>query len=237
MNDLLKNFIKSPLAIGLVALNALLAGGAALFGAMPALIALPLFMVVSGGELVALLSSKSGAKAILAEQDRERIERDTEKIAHAAALRKRLALLRVDDSALKTAIDRIVLTSGLYLDACAKGGVRDPFVEDALAQASETVSEYLKIADGGRVGAMLGTSGDENARPTPGAGVGAGVGAGSDVGADAESDAGARIAQRARALVDGATRTIEERLALPQGGIEGNHTALDEMESRQELEE
>lgn len=208
MNGLLKKFLTSPLAIGLAALNAILAGGAALFGVVPALVALPLFALATGGEMVALLSSKPGAKAILAEQDRERAEHDTEKLAHAISLRKRLAVLRVDDPALKTSIDRIVLASGLYLDACAKGGNRDPRIEDAIEQAAEAVNGYLRIEDGARVGALLGSGGDS-----------------------------AGIAQRACALLDAATRTIEERLALPQGGIVGNHTALDELESRQELEE
>ncbi len=217
MNEFVKKFLKSPLAFSLVAVNAILAGGAALFGVVPVLVALPLFALVSGGELIALLSSKSGAKAILAEQDRERVERDTEKLAHAAALRKRLALLRVEDPALKTSIDRIVLTSGLYLDACAKGGSRDPYIEDAIEQASEVVNEYMKIVDGARIEGMIGSGGSRSSRR------------GEDTGAD--------VAQRARTLLDGATHTIEERLALPQGGIEGNHTTLDTMESRQELEE
>ncbi len=231
MNGLLKKFFKSPLAIGLMALNAILAGLAALFGALPTLVVLPLFVLVTGGEMAVLLSSKWGAKAILAEQDRERLERDTEKLAHVAALRKRLALLRMDDAALKTVIDRIVLASGLYLDACAKGGTRDPFVEDAIGQASEVMSEYLKIVDGARIESLLGSG--YSAGVSGALHVDAGVESGAHVKLGGDAD----IAQSTRALLDAATRTIEERLALPQGGIEGNHTALDKMESRQELEE
>ncbi len=229
MNELLKKFLKSPLAISLVALNVLLAGGAMLFGLLPTLAALPLLVIVTGGEMVALLNSTSGAKAIVAEQDRKRDERDAEKLAQTSALRKRLALLRVDDPALKASIDRIVLTAGLYLDACAKGGSRDPFVEDAISRAAETINGYLKIADGARVEGLLGSRGSEDAD--------AALRADADLDSSVSRHAGADIARKTRALVDGATRTIEERLALPQGGIEGNHTALDEMESRQELEE
>lgn len=221
MNELLKKFLKSPLAIGLACTNALLAVGAALSGIAPTLVVLSLFVIVTGGEMTLLLASKPGAKAILAEQDRERNERDAEKLLTAAALRKRLSLLRIDDAALKTLIDKLVLASGLYLDACTKGSPRDPFIEDSLAQASNMVNEYLKISDSTRIEQFLEPRGGTDGSTSSIAPV----------------DSGVALVEKTRALLDESVREIEERLALPQGGLEGNHTARDAMESRQELEE
>lgn len=208
---LIRNFFRSPRTISLLGINILIALTVMLTTSVPVLVVLSLFVVISGGEMAALLTSKSGAKAILAEQDRERNEQDAEKLSNAAALRKRLALLRIDDPALKASIDKIVVASGLYLDSCAKGGIRDPIVENALEQTVNAVNAYLRVSDGDLIERRF------NAQD--------------------ESTATTSLTARTRDLIEKYVEEMADRLALPQGGLEGNHTALDALESREELEE
>jgi len=207
----IKEFLRSPRTIGLLGINILIALTVVLTTSMPILVVLPLFVVISGGEMAALLASKSGAKAILAEQDRERNERDAEKLADAATLRKRLALMRIDDAGLKASIDKIVVASGLYLDSCAKSGIRDPMVENALEQVVVVINEYLRVSDGALIEQRLNAR-DESAKNTS-------------------------LIARTRDLIEKYVSEMADRLALPQGGLEGNHTVLDSLESREELEE
>ncbi len=209
MQNLITKFLRSPLAIGVVCGNALLAVGAALAGIAPVLVVAPLFVFVTGGELAMILLSKSGAKAILAEQKRERDEHDAECLEETARQRKRLAMLRIENPEVKAAIDRLVFVAGVYLESCAKGNARNPIVEDAVQNAAKTVDGYLHLIDAGRIGSRI-----ESKAPT------------------GPQD----LEQKAILSLDGSTRLIAEQLALPFGGLEGNHTVLDAVDGRQELE-
>jgi len=210
MHDLMAKFFRSPLAIGIVCGNALLAVGAALAGIAPVLVVVPLFVLVTGGELALALLSKPGAKAILGEQERERKEHDVDRLEETARLRKRLAMLRVENPEVKAAVERLVLAAGLYLESCAKGNERDPLVEEAVQNAVATVDGYLHLSDAGRIRARI----------------------------DSEhGNTWQDLEQKTILSLDTSTRLIGEKLALPFGGIEGNHTVLDAMDGRQELEE
>jgi len=210
MQDLMAKFFRSPLAIGIACGNALLAASAAIAGIAPALLIAPLFVLVTGGELALVLLSKRGARAILNEQERERKEHDADRLEETARLRKRLALLRVENSEVKAAIERFVFAAGMYLESCAKGNARDPLVEEAVQDAAETVDGYLHLTDAGRIGARIGD----------------------------ESEKTPQDLERKTVLsLDASTRLIGEKLALPFGGIEENHTLLDSMDGRQELKE
>lgn len=210
MQDLITKFIRSPLAIGIVCGNALVAVGAALAGIAPVLVVASLFLFVTGGELALVLLSKPGAKAILGEQKRERDEHDAERLEETAHLRKRLAMLRIENPEVKAAIDRLVFVAGVYLESCAKGNARDPIVEDAVQHAANAVDGYLHLIDAGRIGSRI------ESKPSTG-----------------PQD----LEQKAILSLDGSTRLIAEKIALPFGGLEGNHTVLDAMDGRQELEE
>jgi hypothetical protein len=210
MRDLMAKFFRSPLSIGIVCGNAVLAAGATLAGIASALLVAPLFVLVTGGELALILLSKRGARAILNEQERERKEHDADRLEETARLRKRLALLRVEDSEVKAAIERLVFAAGMYLESCAKGNARDPLVEEAVQDAAETVDGYLRLTDAGRIGVRIG----EKSEKTP-----------------------PDLERKTVLSLDASTRLIGEKLALPFGGIEENHTLLDSMDGRQELKE
>jgi hypothetical protein len=247
MKDFLVKFIRSPLAVGLVSANAVLAVAAGAAGFLPWLVVVPLFLVISGVELLLTLRSEAGAKAILAEEDRERKERDAAILADVAQARKRLALLRIAEPEVKAAVERLVYAAGMYLESCAKGNERDPFAEDAVLSVTKIVDEYLRLADAERMGARLKSESLEDFVRASEFSSEIGPSSSSnpdkpDRSATTDNDSAAQepepsLAQRMVRLLDKAASTISERLALPLGGMEGDHAVLDAMKAREELEE
>ena len=247
MKDFLVKFIRSPLAVGLVSANAVLGAAAGAAGFLPWLVVVPLFLVVSGVELLLTLRSEAGAKAILAEEDRERKERDAAILADVAQARKRLALLRIAEPEVKAAVERLVYAAGMYLESCAKGNERDPFAEDAVLSVTKIVDEYLRLADAERMGARLKSESLEAFERASEFGSEIGPSSSSnpdkpDRSATTDNDSAAQepepsLAQRTVRLLDKAASTISDRLALPLGGMEGDHAVLDAMKAREELEE
>lgn len=247
MKDFLAKFIRSPLAVGLVSANAVLGTAAGAAGFLPWLVVIPLLLVVSGAELLLTLRSEAGAKAILAEENRERKERDAAILADVAQARKKLAMLRIGEPEVRAAVERLVYAAGMYLESCAKGNERDPFAEDAVLSATKVADEYLRLADAERMGARLkpeslqafDSAGELERELGPGARSEPSTTSRS---AATENDSAAQepepsLAQRTVRLLDKATSTISERLALPLGGMEGDHAVLDTMKAREELEE
>ncbi|SLM11958.1 hypothetical protein SPIROBIBN47_210141 [uncultured spirochete] len=247
MKDFLVKFIRSPLAVGLVSANAVLGAAAGAAGFLPWLVVVPLFLVISGVELLLTLRSEAGAKAILAEEDRERKERDAAILADVAQARKRLALLRIAEPEVKAAVERLVYAAGMYLESCAKGNERDPFAEDAVLSVTKIVDEYLRLADAERMGARLKSESLEDFVRASEFSSEIGPSSSSnpdkpDRSATTDNDSAAQepepsLAQRMVRLLDKAASTISERLALPLGGMEGDHAVLDAMKAREELEE
>jgi len=247
MKDFLVKFIRSPLAVGLVSANAVLGAAAGAAGFLPWLVVVPLFLVVSWVELLLTLRSEAGAKAILAEEDRERKERDAAILADVAQARKRLALLRIAEPEVKAAVERLVYAAGMYLESCTKGNERDPFAEDAVLSVTKIVDEYLRLADAERIGARLKSESLEAFERASEFGSEIGPSSSSnpdkpDRSATTDNDSAAQepepsLAQRTVHLLDKAASTISERLALPLGGMEGDHAVLDAMKAREELEE
>lgn len=247
MKDFLVKFIRSPLAVGLVSANAVLGAAAGAAGFLPWLVVVPLFLVISGVELLLTLRSEAGAKAILAEEDRERKERDAAILADVAQARKRLALLRIAEPEVKAAVERLVYAAGMYLESCAKGNERDPFAEDAVLSVTKIVDEYLRLADAERMGARLKSESLEDFVRASEFSSEIGPSSSSnpdkpDRSATTDNDSAAQepepsLAQRTVRLLDKAASTISERLALPLGGMEGDHAVLDAMKAREELEE
>jgi hypothetical protein len=247
MKDFLVKFIRSPLAVGLVSANAVLGAAAGAAGFLPWLVVLPLFLLISGVELLLTVRSEAGAKAILAEEDRERKERDAAILADVAQARKRLALLRIAEPEVKAAVERLVYAAGMYLESCAKGNERDPFAEDAVLSVTKIVDEYLRLADAERMGARLKSESLEDFVRASEFSSEIGPSSSSnpdkpDRSATTDNDSAAQepepsLAQRMVRLLDKAASTISERLALPLGGMEGDHAVLDAMKAREELEE
>ncbi|MCA1949387.1 MAG: hypothetical protein LDL24_02370 [Treponema sp.] len=140
-------FLKSPLGLIVMGLNILGAALAMLLFHFPIMVVLPVFIVIALADVIVLLQTETGARSVIAEQDRERAERDARILGGVAAARKRLSMLRFDTGPVKEAVDQLVFAAGLYLEATVKGSGRDPLIEDAIIGALEVVDEYLHQID------------------------------------------------------------------------------------------
>ncbi|WP_304224614.1 hypothetical protein [Gracilinema caldarium] len=139
--------LRSPLGLLVMSLNLLGAVLAILLFHFPLVVVVPVFLIIALVDIIMLLQTEPGARSVIAEQDRERAERDARILGGVAAARKRLGLLRLDPGPVKDAVDRLVYAAGLYLEATIKGSDRDPVVEDAILGAIETVDTYLHQVD------------------------------------------------------------------------------------------
>lgn len=225
MNDYLRAFFRSPLAIGVVSGTTILAVAAALTGLIPIPIVIPLYTAVTATAIAIILSSKTGARAILEEQDRARSERDAMILEEISQTRKRLSMVRIENEAVRCDIEKIVLAAGMYLESCAEGNPRDPFVEEAVRNAENAVRTCLRLSDARAVHQMI--TEDRHSSKLSGNAAGSVPGNAPEPGILASlTDSLQKIA-----------REIGERLALPEGGIEDSHTRLDQMNAHRELEE
>lgn len=147
-------FLRSPLAVGIVSLNAVLAMFSILLISIPSFIVVPSFLIISGIALAVVFSSAGGVKALIAEKDREQLEHDSMKLEQCKQARKALIMIRTKSSIIKTAIDKLSFSAGQYLESCAKGGQRDPLAEDAILSAKEAVMLYQKSLDDKKITMM-----------------------------------------------------------------------------------
>lgn len=221
MNEYVRTFFRSPLAVGVVSGTTMLAAAAALTGLIPIPILIPLYTAVTATAIAVILSSKTGARAILREQDRARSERDALMLEEISQTRKRLSAVRIENEAVRRDIERIVLAAGMYLESCAEGNPRDPFIEEAVRSAENAVRTYLRLSDARAVYQMLtedrhtSTLSDNTPGNAPEPGI---------------------LASLADSLQKTA-REISERLALPEGGLEDSRTRLDQFNAHRELQE
>ncbi|OHE59545.1 MAG: hypothetical protein A2Y36_18670 [Treponema sp. GWA1_62_8] len=147
MKEHLFRFLRTPLGLAVVASNAALLVFLPVSGTLPFIAALPLCAAIAVIEVLAILQTRLGANAVVAEKGRERDERDARILGGVAAARKRLSLLRIADAEVASAVDRVVLASGLYLESSIKGAPRSPEAEDAVISSVEIVGDYLRIID------------------------------------------------------------------------------------------
>ncbi|MCX8014085.1 MAG: hypothetical protein N3A02_07315 [Rectinema sp.] len=219
MNEYVRAFFRSPLAIAVLSATTLAAAAAVLTGLMPITIVVPLYVGITGGAIAFILSSKTGARAILKEQDRARNERDAMILEDIACIRKQLSMVRLEREDLRRTIEKIVLAAGMYLESCAEGNPRDPFIEEAIRHAEHMLRSYLRLNDARAVHRVLND-----------------VNAASNSPESLESGEPAIMKSLTESL-EKTAREIGERLALPEGGLEKSRARLDQLNADRELEE
>ncbi len=143
----LKRFASSPLGLLSWALPIAVAAVCWVTGVSNLLVALPVGILVSVLLFLFLAVSPLGGKAIVAEGERERSERDARILGGIATARKRLSLVRPPDTPVAAALDSLVLAAGRYLESAVRTGNRDPLCEDAVLGAVEVMDDYLRLAD------------------------------------------------------------------------------------------
>jgi hypothetical protein len=111
-----------------------------------------------------LFFSRRGAAEVVAEADEDRAASIRKKIDEAAAIRSRLAVLRLGDEELRLAVENLLLVSGQYLERARASGTWSPHANDRIRQALEVCQIYLGEKDESSTEKRYGTAdGDEAA--------------------------------------------------------------------------
>lgn len=111
-----------------------------------------------------LFFSRRGAAAVVAEADQDRAASVRRKLDEAAAIRDRIAVLRLGDEELRRAVENLLLVSGQYLEKARSSGTWSPHANDRIRQALEVCQIYLGEKDESSTEKRYGTAdGDENA--------------------------------------------------------------------------
>jgi hypothetical protein len=238
MNTHLRRFFRSPLGLAVLGSDLVAAVALSASGVLPPWIAVPLFALLYVVEAVALMQTSLGSGAVVAEGDRERKDRDASILGAVAVARKRLSLLKPADSSVAASIDRLVLASGHYLEACVKGSDRDPVVEDAVLGAVEAVDDYLRMLDARSMAKRI-----RSAQKDPQGTVAREDGSREaedrrmpEQGGEGEAGAGRQHIEAVTVRVlDKAAEEIETRLNLPLGGARDGVAAQDRMDAREDM--
>jgi hypothetical protein len=144
-----KEFFKlySVSALGLAALCLSLALGAlgyALWGILPGLACAALgYPALS----FAAFASGLGAKAALREGERRAWLAASERLEQAGKDARRLASLRIPDSAVKEMAELAALRARAYLDQCARVKSHEPRANDAIRESLELADLYMRELD------------------------------------------------------------------------------------------
>jgi len=225
MKTVFTRFLRSPLGLGIWVLCILFASLSMLMGAVPALVAIPVFALAGILASLFFMLTPMGARSVVGESDRERGERDARVLGGVAAARKRLSLLRIADPRVRESLDRLVFAAGSYLESAVRHDSRDPVAEDAVLGAVEAVDDYLRLSDAASSSRRRGKAVAGNAASK----------------IDKEPDAHADRTVRA---LDAASSELELRLGAELGGfVDGGPntdgsgiTAADRVKARGELE-
>ncbi len=216
MKSHLARFLRSPLGLAVLAVDAGLSAALAVTGILAAPMAGLAFLLLACLSFLVLLQTRWGATAVVAEKDREREERDARILGGLAAARKRLSLLRIADPTVASALERLVYAAGKYLEATVRGLDRDPAAEDAVLGAVEAIDDYLRLEDARSSGRRFRGGGER--------------------GEGEAQEAGNVLAERTGRALSAAAEEIERRLDLAAGGIVDGTTAADRSAAREETE-
>jgi len=225
MKAVFSRFLRSPLGLGIWVLCVLFAAISILVGAVPVLVAIPVFALAGILASMVLMLTPLGAQSVVGERERENRERDARVLGGVAAARKRLSLLRITDPQVKVSLDRLVFAAGTYLESAVRNDSRDPLAEDAVLGAVEVIDDYLRLSDAASSSYHRGKAASEST-----------ISKGNQ-----ELDSQAHRTIRA---LDAAAVELERRLGADLGGfVDGGPrtdgsgiTATDRVKAREELE-
>lgn len=148
--------------VALVSLAALAAGLMFFRGNAGAVVAAAVALYAAATALVFL--SRRGAGAVVAEADRDRAAADRKKLDEAAAVRQRIAVLRLGDEPLRLAVENFLLVSGQYLEKAREAGTWSPDAHERIRRVLEICQAYLGEKDETSTERRYGTpDGDEDA--------------------------------------------------------------------------
>jgi hypothetical protein len=143
----LRLYLRSSLNLGIAAAAAALVILAFLFAPPygPGMLALAAaaYAVVTAF----LVLSKRGASEIAGEEEEDRQKSIREKVARYAALREKIAVLRIGDEEMRKALEYFLLASGEYLAACGELGSYSPAANAEIDKVLEVCQIFLGEMD------------------------------------------------------------------------------------------
>jgi hypothetical protein len=199
MKSHLARFLRSPLGLLTLIIDAVPAVVLFLTGLLSAPVAVLVFALVACVSVLTFMHTGLGAKAVVQEKAREVDERNARILGGVAAARKRLSLLRIGDPAVSAALERLVYAAGKYLEASIRGAERDPASEDAVLGAIEVVDDYLRMEDAATSGRRFHGNAERSE--------------------DEKVEGGGALSERTSRALTAAADEIERRLDLAAGGL------------------
>lgn len=97
---------------------------------------------------VAVLQSRRGATAIIAEGEEDRAEKILAAIRSTGAERDRIAVLRIADAKVRKAVEYFLQVSGEYLEACTRLSTYSPEGSERIREVLALLQVFLERLDG-----------------------------------------------------------------------------------------
>ena len=110
---------------------------------LPALAIVIVYLAVSG----LLYFSRVGARQVVAEEDEDQAAKAKARIDAAAALRERIAVLRVGDDRVAGALEYFLQESGAYLEECRRRGTWSPVANDRIDRVLTICQVWISERD------------------------------------------------------------------------------------------
>jgi len=145
-------------AAGLIVLSVAFLRSRAL---LPALVVLVVYALLTG----ALFFTRRGAAEVVQESDQDRRRAIEQKIATYAAIRERIAVLRLGSDVMGHAVELFLQESGSYLEKCRQMGAYSPLANERIERVREICQVFLGERDEEATGKRYGLPGSADAAP------------------------------------------------------------------------
>jgi len=109
------------------------------YGSGAALLLLAAYAIVT----VFLFFSRKGAEQIVGESERDRLKEINARIDAAAAVREKIAFLRIGDEAMRKAIEHFLLVSGSYIEKCRELETYSPNANKRIQDVLDVCQVFL----------------------------------------------------------------------------------------------
>jgi hypothetical protein len=129
-------------------------------------IAAPGVLVVYALATLLVFFSRRGASEVVAESEEDRLKGISAKVDRYAAIRDRIAVLRIGEQTMREAAEYFLLVSGEYIQKCRELSSYSPEANERIERALEICQVFLGELDESSTGRRYGTvpkAGDESA--------------------------------------------------------------------------
>jgi hypothetical protein len=110
-------------------------------------IAAPATLIVYIVATALLFFSRKGASEVVAEDEEDRVKAIHAKIDRYSGIRDRIAVLRIGDEGMRTAVEHFLLISGGYIQKCRELASYSPQANERIERALEVCQVFLGEAD------------------------------------------------------------------------------------------